>query len=333
MSERESAARIDEDASRWASRIDRGLTPSEDTELETWLAGDERRLGALSRAEAAWIHAERAGARRADLNDSGLIHAPRIPKTSARPAMSRRGFMIGGGAIAASVAAAIGVPALLPREQILKTAAGEIRKFTLRDGSEVTLDTASEIVVTSRRGRQEASLVNGRALFKIASSTADAFLLRTREIALAASASAFSVSAIEHMPLQVIVTAGRIAIDQAGSSGRVPLAVLRRGMELTVPVGAAVSPAMVRELPENLLTAATQWQAGLLTFSGDTLERAAQMFNRYGGTQITIPDRSLAAEPITGVFRNSDAAGFAVAIASTLEARAVRSGNTISIVR
>jgi transmembrane sensor len=290
-------------------------------------------LGALSRAEAAWIQAERAGGPDFYPEAHETALQPGFRRTPKAAFLNRRGFIIGGGAIAASVAAAVAVPALLPHEQILKTAAGEIRKFALKDGSLITLDTASEIAVTSRRGKQEAALVNGRAFFTIAPAAAEAFLLRAREIALTASASAFSVSAIEHTPLQVIVTAGRIAVNQANASGRVPLAVLRRGMELSVPVGSAIEPSMIRQLPEQVLSAATQWQSGLLTFSGDTLERAAGMFNRYGGTQIAIPDRSLAAEPITGVFRNSDAAGFAVAIASTLGARTVTTGNTISIVR
>ena len=57
---RETAQSIDEAAAVWTARLDRGLTESEQTELEEWLSGDSRRMGALARARAIWAHADRA---------------------------------------------------------------------------------------------------------------------------------------------------------------------------------------------------------------------------------------------------------------------------------
>lgn len=48
---RETSTDIDEAAATWATRLDGGpLTPDETQILETWLAGDPRRRGALARA-------------------------------------------------------------------------------------------------------------------------------------------------------------------------------------------------------------------------------------------------------------------------------------------
>jgi transmembrane sensor len=59
-------------ASDWVIRIDRGLTPSETASLDQWLGGDARRTGALARAQAAWVHADRAQVYRtaSELRDS-----------------------------------------------------------------------------------------------------------------------------------------------------------------------------------------------------------------------------------------------------------------------
>src|SRR5580704_5542179 len=50
--EKESATRIDETASAWMARFDRGLTPAEDAQLSAWLSSDPRHLGAFARMRA-----------------------------------------------------------------------------------------------------------------------------------------------------------------------------------------------------------------------------------------------------------------------------------------
>jgi transmembrane sensor len=53
----ETSADIDEAAATWATRLDgEPLTPDETQILETWLAGDPRRRGALARAMAILAH-------------------------------------------------------------------------------------------------------------------------------------------------------------------------------------------------------------------------------------------------------------------------------------
>src|SRR6202045_2592296 len=57
---RETAHAIDAAASAWVVRVDRGLTEAEQMALEQWLAGGSRCTGALARAQATWVHADRA---------------------------------------------------------------------------------------------------------------------------------------------------------------------------------------------------------------------------------------------------------------------------------
>ena len=54
---RETSADIDDAAATWAARLDgEPLTADETHILETWLAGDPRRRGALARAMAVLAH-------------------------------------------------------------------------------------------------------------------------------------------------------------------------------------------------------------------------------------------------------------------------------------
>src|SRR3546814_8218000 len=62
MPKREHASEIEDAATVWAAKAERGLTEPERVALDQWLEGDSRRLGAFVRAQAAWIHAERANA-------------------------------------------------------------------------------------------------------------------------------------------------------------------------------------------------------------------------------------------------------------------------------
>ena len=57
MSVRQSADEIEADAARWVLRLDR---EDRAPELNTWLAGDARRQGALVQAQAAWAMLDRA---------------------------------------------------------------------------------------------------------------------------------------------------------------------------------------------------------------------------------------------------------------------------------
>jgi len=75
--------RIQEDAAAWLSRIDRGLTDTERTGLDSWLQSDQRHIAAFLELAKAWDKLEDLGAL------SGLVELP-PPKT--RDASVRSGL-------------------------------------------------------------------------------------------------------------------------------------------------------------------------------------------------------------------------------------------------
>lgn len=337
MSLRETAAEIDEAAAFWAARIDRGLTPQETDELDRWIADDRRRDGALARAEATWLHAERAralGMAPLPFAPPVQVAGPTIPSIEVqrgqRRLWTRRAALVGGGALAASVAGAIhlfGTPP--PSEQWFETSPGQIGKLTLADGARLVLDTATRVSATIGGDASHVRLIEGRVSFDLAGQDGRRFTLATRQAVLRASGGAFSVAAVAKTALEVMVERGQLLVS--GSDGSA--LTLDRTTALSLPVGAKITAGRVRHLSADALREALRWRVGLLSFTDITVAEAVALVNRYGGVPIVVTDAALAAAPIAGVFRNNDPAGFAGAIADSLDARMFRRDGAIVIAK
>src|SRR5262245_10650481 len=141
MSARETAEQIDNRATEWVARSDRGtLNAVEQAELDTWLAGDSRRQGAYLRAQALWAELGRERPREIP------AHPERVA-TSSAPA-SRGRFRLGASLAAALVAAVAGIAFILGTGDRYDTALGEIRRIPLADGSVASLNTDSRVSVS-----------------------------------------------------------------------------------------------------------------------------------------------------------------------------------------
>jgi transmembrane sensor len=321
---RETAQSIDEAAAIWTARLDRGLTESEQTELQEWLGGDTRRMGALARAKAIWLHADRA-------RSLGPVATETPPTVPIWQRIDRRTVVVGGGALAASLVAAVSIPAYLHRPKRLVTAMGEIRRVPLGDGSVVTLDTHSVVEASFSEQRRSIHLVSGVAYFEVAHDPARPFVVEARDISVRAVGTAFSVRNIEGVPVSVVVSEGKVAIGRLATTGA-PEVRLAANMRAEVPDIAPLTPtSIVRPLSPDDLGRALSWRDGMLAFEGDTLADAAHRFRRYGGPKIEIDSASLARQPISGLFAASDPRGFAHAIAVSLDASVDDEGDTVRL--
>ncbi len=322
---RETAQSIDEAAAVWTARLDRGLTESERTELEDWLRTDARRMGALARAKAIWLHADRA-------RSLGPVASEAPPPEPIWQRIDRRTVMIGGGALAASLVAAVSIPAYLHRPKRLETAMGEIRRVPLGDGSVVTLDTHSVVEASFSERKRAIHLVSGVAYFEVAHDPARPFVVEARDLSVRAVGTAFSVRNIEGSPVSVVVSEGKVAIARLSTpdTHEVQLAA---NMQAVMPELASLAPAGIAQtLSPDDLGRALSWRDGMLAFEGDTLANAAHRFRRYGGPRIEIEGAALARQPISGLFAASDPRGFARAIAISLDATVKNDGDTVRLV-
>ena len=92
MTVRESSAQIEQQAAMWAARLDaRVLTAAETADLDAWLAGDSRRLGAWAMARAALARVELAQPTQGDAPHEDA------PVATRRSAFDRRTLLRGAG--------------------------------------------------------------------------------------------------------------------------------------------------------------------------------------------------------------------------------------------
>jgi transmembrane sensor len=318
---RETAEQINAAASLWAVRHEQGLSPEDTIAFEAWLAGDSRRLGAFGRMAATLRRTERAAA-------LGRGFDPQAGQMRTRTA-SRRGVLIGGGAIAASLAAA-GVFVAISRPRAFETRKGEKRVVGLDDGSVITLNTATRLDVHYSPGERLIRLSSGEALFDVAKDAERPFIVRAGDTDVRAVGTSFTVARLADAPVQVLVREGIVDVSHPQS----PQAKVTRlpantravvAMEsLSVEVAAVDAAGISRDLA---------WREGRVVIEGEALSDAAARFERYSDTRIVIDDPILAAEPVSGVFEANDPITFAQSMALSLNGRAEVSAGQVRITR
>jgi transmembrane sensor len=299
---RQTSQEVERVACLWAAKLDDGpLLPTDQAELDAWLEGDERRLGAFARARAVAVHSRRAAA----------LAGGAVPFTRAapKPDISRRGLI----AASVSVVAVGGVGALAAlrnQAQPFETRMGETRVVPLDDGSVMTLNTLSEGDVRYSRKAREIVLTTGEALFNVVADASRPFVVRSGEAAVIANGASFLVRRLGKSPLQVVSFGGEVELN--GPHGQ--------GLELAANTRAYLSdgapPVHVGEIDADRELA---WRHGRIQLEDETLMRAAREFARYNPTRIVPSDPLVAGMKITGLFVANDPVSFARAAAGSLD--------------
>jgi transmembrane sensor len=302
---RESAQTIDTAASDWAVRIDRGLTTTETIALEEWLAGDTRRVGALARNEAAWMHADRG---QAFLGASEL----RNPRTVHRSAFSRPWI-----AAAAGVLLTIAFWAWHAHSVThLATSAGEVRQVPLVDGSLITLGKQTRIALAYEPSTRRVRLESGEALFEVAKDPSRPFVVEGGNVRIRAVGTAFLVNRRPDGAVEVTVTKGIVDVWRETPSPE-PATRLSAGNRTLVT---AIEIAPPRQLTDAQLAEAVELDTGAIELEGRTLAEAAAEFNLVNHTTVVINDVQLAHHKLIGRLEARNPEAFVHAAAAMFDA-------------
>jgi transmembrane sensor len=306
------AQEIDAEAAEWAARMDRGpLAPEQESQFQAWLNGDIRCMGAYGRMRAIALTSERARALGPDFDPGAFIPAP---------AFARRRVLQLGGAIAASLLVVAGGSWQLLRQRgRFATGKGETKVVALKDGSVVTLNTASEIHVTYTDTLRGVELLQGEVLFDVAKDKARPFVVLAGDTHVRAVGTSFTVRRLEAAPVQVLVREGVVEVSKPASNAAPVLVSANTMAETPLDQGAAIA---ARPVAPAQLHRQLAWQTGQIAFEGETLAQAAAEFARYSDTRIVIDDPALAREEITGLFKTTDPVDFAKKTALSLNLHA-----------
>lgn len=332
--------RIQEDAAAWLSRIDRGLKDTERASLDLWLQSDQRHIVAFLELAKAWDKLEDLGAL------SGLVELP-PPKTSGVAKSMRFG-------VAATLIglAVLGLNALIrestfdttqselvtnspvtsPKVKtdrtgaplIFQTEVGEQRRITLVDGTVVSINTRSTLLVSFDKAVRRVDLRDGEATFEVAHDIERPFIVEASGKTIRAVGTIFTVRAKSKSNMSVIVTEGRVAVSTATSASNADVGsaspstrstrLLEAGDRLEL-VGNRIQ---LERLSMNAIDDALAWQNGTIVFQGDPLVDALGEVSRYSDARFELTDESIGEMKIAGVFQIRDLNGFVDSLRANL---------------
>ncbi|WP_395397894.1 FecR domain-containing protein [Novosphingobium sp. BL-8A] len=320
-----SAAQVDDTAIAWAIREDSGLDAQEELAFEAWLAEDDRHLGAYVRARGFFLRTERAAALGESYRPEDFLPsqssapkqtAKQIGEELANP--SRRRFV--GMAIAASAAGVIGAGTLFYRgagAERFVTRRGEVRVVALADGSTITLNTNSSVLVEYGAHNRSIKLESGEALFDVAKDALRPFVVRTAAMDVTAVGTSFTVSRVGEAAARVVVAEGIV-------EARSLLVKEPQALRLEANMAATASRRMqmiATEVPSTEIERELLWREGRIQFENATLQEAALQFSRYSDIAIEIEDPALRTQQISGAYLANDPVGFCRVVAQIFDAK------------
>jgi transmembrane sensor len=254
-------------------------------EFAAWLAADPVHAEAYHRLAVA------------DEDMAGLLASAPPPRPIMAPAprgsFTRRGWL--GGAIAASVAALVGV-ATIDRQPALyqiETAPGERKAITLDDGSRIALNGGTSITL-DRKDARYAVLHRGEALFDVIHDEASPFRVAVGDANLVDVGTRFNVVR-EGKTTAVQVAEGAVIYNPDSTAVRLDAGRTLRAIDgdALLALG-TVSPASI-----------AGWKEGRLIYDGQTMAEIASDLSRWSGQPVRVDPR-VAEQRFRGVLSLGD---------------------------
>lgn len=240
-----------------------------------------------------------------------------IPFPTAPAARRRPGWRLGMGLAAAALAAGI-LPPLFPGlmtrlDSDYRTGTAELQSVRLGDGTLVRLAPESAIGVAFTAERRQVRLLKGEAFFEIAQEARRPFVVATGTLETTDIGTSFGVR-MDGAGAEVSVRDGIVRIDgpkAAGSSGTPVSERLTAGEQVRVAWnGGAVERG---RLPPQQVAS---WTHGQLVVKQRRVTEVVDALRPYYHGLILLRDKTLAEQPLTGVYNLSDPVGALQAVAA-----------------
>jgi transmembrane sensor len=314
--------RIHAEAAVWVIELH---GPDRDTNLESrvrrWMAEDPRHAAALEEATDDW-------------QQNGNIPWHPLQRVS-ESARGRKRLRIAGAALAgmAALCGALASTIYLLRNDTLATGPSEQRIVDLTDGSQVTLNANSGIVVQFNEGARKITLKRGEVLFDVAKDRSRPFVVIAGDRKVIAVGTSFEVRREDSAGSTFAVTLmeGHVAIEPISSPDVLPDASAHGVTLLNPGERLRFAGAANESVDSPSIERVTAWRHGQLIFDNASLGEAAAEFNRYGTPKLTIDGAAAQNLRVGGVFKISDPYSFAQSMASTYHLQIIVRGKTITL--
>lgn len=170
---------------------------------------------------------------------------------------------------------------------VLSTKRGEVRKVTLTDGSVVTLDSDSRLLVWMRSDRRDLELDHGRVHFEVAHDRSRPFTVMADGSSITALGTVFDVERRAQCKVNVVLFEGKVAVTPPCLPKRVDGPVVKRYLEpgerlRYSPPAAQEAPTVPEPAPVN----EGQWVTGVKSYDDATVESILAEVNLYSQVQL-----------------------------------------------
>lgn len=302
---------IEAEAARLLARLNSDPSPDDEAAICAWIEADPRHAVAFARAEAAWDASERLKSAAADITLPPMQH---IISEADQRRLSRNIMVAAGVAILLFVFAAIVTVRTFSGVERYETGVGQMRDIALEDGSILHLNSDSEVEARFTSNGRKVRLMKGEASFEISHDPERPFDVEARAAVIRAVGTAFNVRMRPSL-VELTVTHGQVSVHCGDS----PL------QQVVAGSGAVIQPRSISltRLGSKIVEQRTAWRDQMVELDGETVEQAADEFNRYRKTPILIGDTRVSALRIGGRFRTTDSQEFLSALQLTLPIRVV----------
>ncbi|RSY87550.1 DUF4880 domain-containing protein [Sphingomonas koreensis] len=315
----------EEQAAEWCWRIaERALTDAEQAEFDCWIRADQRHQQVFDEMVAVWkgtdTIAEMPGF--LSLRARALTTMESARDLNEVSSYGRRNWFRG---LAAAAAVVLGLFGgfwyFADGADVYGTGTGERRVVQLEDGSRISLDASSRVVVAYSDDRRALRLERGRAKFDVAKDPLRPFTVTAGNQTVVATGTAFSVELLRDQ-MRVLLYEGEVAVvaQRAGAGRTAAVEAIKRAapppptgaMEHLVPgqeLVSSLSSGKIRVAPAQL-DRSLLWEDGRLDFVDEPLVRAVERINRYTDTPIVVGDAAAGRLLVNGVFDAGDTQSF-----------------------
>jgi len=330
---------IQELACLWVSRMDRGLTTIEQQQLIAWCNQNTRHQKSLHEMAAFWDNLS-------VLNELSAL----FPLVGAKEKRIQNKFVSVAVAASLAIVSIISVNALtnesflpflpsfneqaLSQTQNFNTKIGEQASFTLKDGSQIQLNTNSRIEVNYSAKQRLLTLVRGEARFDVAKDMNRPFTVVVGDKSFTALGTVFNVQKSSQKTMELVVTEGKVLISKATTAVNEIRNTLVQANEVSETSALAATlvvsgeKAVIAEHSTSTNSTPIEkvsldqihrdlaWQQGMLIFEGEPLSIALAEISRYTTSEFEIIDHELSQLHVAGYFKAGDIDGLLLSLQS-----------------
>ena len=303
---------LDIEATHWVTKLDaRRLNGDEFAQFKAWVSESKDHKDAFDNAVSLWGNLDLLSDMREALEAASTPRWQDRLRLAVTSWIPRPAYAFTAATLVLLVGLSL-VPFYKPSANntaaLYTTAVGEHKTISLADGSEVLLNTGSQLEVQFSQKRRTLRLLKGEAHFAVAHNADRPFEVHAGANIVRAVGTAFTV---ELMPenVEVTVTEGRVelaTIAQADDAAHIPLETSLALVNSGQSARFSTAIQSINTINDDEVARRLAWHKGALIFKGDALEDVIQEASRYTKTKMIISDHALRGLKVGGYFKTGE---------------------------